>query len=433
MDQTGPIRRTLARARCLWLPVAAWTASVVLAAWLRRVPYSPDPLLNGYLEIVSGLIALTFAANALVRFRGTHDRISLILALGFLLSGLIESASRLASYRSLRAVPEAHLIVPMAWMTSRTLLATLMVAALAVERYIPHAREPDREIVGTMLIVGGVAYLTGVAYIAVPGRALIYPKALVPRPWDFLPAAVYLLATLLYWRRLASADSAFDRAVCLAAGLSVACHLAATQSQRPLDPPFALAQILKAASYTVALGGALLDNARLFDRVHHLATSDPLTGLANYRSLMDVLDNEIQRSGRTGRPFAVLLLDLDGLKSINDRHGHLVGSQTLQRLANILRVHCRSIDTAARYGGDEFALVLPESGEAAAQQVAARIGERLAHDSHEPVISVSVGIAVHPRDGGRVEELLRAADNALYAMKAHRAEKFSRQESPTST
>jgi diguanylate cyclase (GGDEF)-like protein len=145
-----------------------------------------------------------------------------------------------------------------------------------------------------------------------------------------------------------------------------------------------------------------------------LAVTDPLTGVANYRRLLDALDSEIRRSGRTGRSFAVLVLDLDGLKKLNDTYGHLVGSDALCRLANILRIHCREIDTAGRYGGDEFVLVLPETEFEAARRVADRISERLRTDGDEPSISVSVGIAVYPQDGRTIAELLSTADRALY-------------------
>jgi diguanylate cyclase (GGDEF)-like protein len=181
--------------------------------------------------------------------------------------------------------------------------------------------------------------------------------------------------------------------------------------------------VLTVSSYAVALGGALLDNARLFEQVRHLAVSDPLTGLANYRRLLDVLENETERTNRTGRPFAVLLLDLDGLKKINDRFGHLVGSRALCRLGAILRIHCRAIDTAARYGGDEFALVLPESEDAEAQQVANRIRVVMSEDEEQPKLSASIGISVYRGAGERIEKLLSEADQDLYAEKSRRVKR----------
>ena len=108
-----------------------------------------------------------------------------------------------------------------------------------------------------------------------------------------------------------------------------------------------------------------------------LAVTDPLTGLANYRRLMETLDSEIKRCDRTGRPCAILMLDLDGLKQINDAHGHLTGSRALCRVAEVLRTTCRSIDTPTRYGGDEFVVVLPESNREVAREVAERITARL--------------------------------------------------------
>jgi diguanylate cyclase (GGDEF)-like protein/PAS domain S-box-containing protein len=151
--------------------------------------------------------------------------------------------------------------------------------------------------------------------------------------------------------------------------------------------------------------------------VQLLAVTDPLTGLGNYRRLVEALDTEVKRTGRTGRAFAVLLLDLDQLKKINDRYGHLIGSQALCRLADVLRVFCRAIDTAARYGGDEFAVILPETTTAGARLVASRIRSRLATDSLQPPVSASVGVAVYPQDGETMEALLRTADRELHGMK----------------
>jgi diguanylate cyclase (GGDEF)-like protein len=149
-----------------------------------------------------------------------------------------------------------------------------------------------------------------------------------------------------------------------------------------------------------------------------LSVSDPLTGIANYRQLIDRLQAEIGRSRRTARSFAVLFVDLDGLKEINDRHGHLVGNRALCRVVDVLQISCRTIDIPARFGGDEFALLLPETDEAEAWQVGRRILELLARDSEKPLISVSLGVAIYPRDGETAEALLGAADRSLYDMKS---------------
>lgn len=158
----------------------------------------------------------------------------------------------------------------------------------------------------------------------------------------------------------------------------------------------------------------------LEDQLRLQASCDSLTGLANHRRLFDVLYAEVDRSKRTGRGFSLVLLDLDGLKQVNDRYGHLAGDRALCRLGQILKDCCRSIDTAARHGGDEFALVLPETGLGAATLVTKRICELLEGEAEEPALSVSVGIAAYPMDAETIGTLLYAADGALYAMKAKR-------------
>jgi diguanylate cyclase (GGDEF)-like protein len=396
------------------LGAAAFLAS---SAWLRHLPFSSEPIFYSYLQIVGSLLCFTYAANALVRFSGTRDRLTLIIAFGFVLTGVIETAGMLNFYNVLSSDSFIQGRVPLPWMVSRTLLALVLIAALIVERRVPNSHEPGREIAVALFAVVGVAYLTSAAYFGSPLEPSMHPRALLARPGDLLPAVLFGVAAVGFGRRLWHRASPIDRAFCIALWMNVACHLLATQSERLLDAPFLAAQFLKVISYALVLGGALLENARMFDQVRQLAVTDPLTGLSNYRTLINVMETEIQRSRRTARPFAVLLFDLDGLKMINDQHGHLVGSRAICRLANVLRIHSRAMDTAARYGGDEFAVVLPEAGEEAAVSVSKRICERLAKDGEFPRATVSVGAAVFPRDGETIEEMFDTADRALYGMK----------------
>jgi diguanylate cyclase (GGDEF)-like protein len=175
-----------------------------------------------------------------------------------------------------------------------------------------------------------------------------------------------------------------------------------------------------AAMLTLITTAVVSERRYVEHRLRALSVTDPLTGLANHRRLVSVLANEIERSGRTGQPFALLFLDLDDLKVINDEFGHLVGSNALRRLADVLRATCRAVDTPARYGGDEFAVVLPETDEREAQEVARRVAEELARDGQQPRLSASIGVAVHPRDGESAEALIGAADRILYLMKRTR-------------
>ena len=419
---TGFLRKDRGR-----LPVIGY--SLLLVLFLGAVLYSRYAHVVGapttylYLEVGGALLSFCYAANALVRFRGTHDRVALILAFGFVLSGMIETIGYFGLNDLLRAGQVALSHVPMGWMVGRTLLAVLLLAALAVERFLPTSRQPSRETAGALFVVAAAAYITSAAFIAAPATPIAKYGAFFSRPWELLPGALFGLAALFFYRRFQEKQknedeaSLYDYSLFLVALLNTACHFAALFSQRIFDGPFFFAELAKVTSYGIMLSGALIDQARLFDQVRSLAISDPLTGLANYRRLIAVIESELDRSRRTQRPFSIVLLDMDGLKTINDRYGHLVGSRSLVRLGKILRNHSRAIDTPARYGGDEFALVLPEAPKEIASRVAARIRERLAMEVEEPRLSVSAGIAAYPEDGDSAEKLLGAADRALYRMK----------------
>ena len=132
-------RAWLWRLRALWLVVGC-AAFVALSVWLRHLPFSSEPMFYSYLQIVGSLLCFTYAGNAMIRFRGTHDRRILILAFGFVLSGVIETIATFSFYNGVNASPGAQAYVPLAWMVSRTLLAMVLIAALAVERHIPKSR-----------------------------------------------------------------------------------------------------------------------------------------------------------------------------------------------------------------------------------------------------------------------------------------------------
>jgi diguanylate cyclase (GGDEF)-like protein len=185
-----------------------------------------------------------------------------------------------------------------------------------------------------------------------------------------------------------------------------------------------LAQIFMGVTgvMTLALSAMTSEYLVAEAQLRELVVTDPLTGLPNYRRLIEVMQAEISRSNRTEQPFAVVFFDMDGLKRINDDLGHLIGSRAVCRFAETLRASCRTTDTAARYGGDEFVAVLPDTDLDGARVVIKRVTERLAQDTDKPAISASAGVAVYPRDGGTPTTLLSAADRALYMAKAEKAD-----------
>jgi len=167
----------------------------------------------------------------------------------------------------------------------------------------------------------------------------------------------------------------------------------------------------------IGVGLDITQRKRSEEHIRFQATHDALTGLANYREFMDTLERELRRAERSHHSFTVLLLDLDDLKRVNDRFGHLTGNQALKRLAEVMKGQCRVTDLAARYGGDEFAVILIDSDQRMARHVAQRIEACVRENKEEPPISVSIGMAVYPADGRTAQDLLEAADQQLYGRK----------------
>ena len=199
--------------------------------------------------------------------------------------------------------------------------------------------------------------------------------------------------------------------------------LIALDRQPSAREPRLAASMLRAVRILLEPASVALDNALLLKRAEALSVTDDLTHLYNSRYLNLVLRRETKRASRSGRPLSLLFLDLDGFKGVNDTHGHLFGSRALVEAAAVIRSSARETDVVSRFGGDEFALVLPDTGGEGAFAVGERIRERIAAhtflvgDGLDIHLTASIGVATLPDVAASAEELVQAADKAMYRVK----------------
>jgi diguanylate cyclase (GGDEF)-like protein len=170
-----------------------------------------------------------------------------------------------------------------------------------------------------------------------------------------------------------------------------------------------------------AWAAAALENQKLAASVEKLAVTDDLTRVYNYRFLKTALRREIKRAARFRQDLSIIMIDVDNLKGYNDRHGHLRGSYLLREMAGLLAGAVRSWDLVAKYGGDEFTIILPQTGREGALTAAERLRQAIAEHAFplaaRGAITISLGIACFPHQGDNVTTLLQASDRALYRAK----------------
>lgn len=167
-----------------------------------------------------------------------------------------------------------------------------------------------------------------------------------------------------------------------------------------------------------------LENARNYKRINELVITDDLTGLYNSRQFGLLIENEVKRSCRYGEQFSLIFLDLDHFKKINDTYGHLVGSRILGEFGKLVGKHIRVSDLAARYGGDEFAIILPHTGKEQAVKMADNLLDAMretffvSDDNFAIKLTASFGVATFPLDADNRAGLIKSADSAMYEAKA---------------
>jgi len=299
---------------------------------------------------------------------------------------------------------------------------------LGLTLLLPGAHGRDEVALG---VVALVALVVATALIVAYDRTPMWLLALAPAGGSLLVGAVICFAGpeasaayALYfaWVIIAAANYLSRVATALHGIFAVAVYAAAIEiaGQGPAPAGLRLAMLAGTAAVAASVMAGLATRVReLVARLEEDANTDPLTELDNRRALRDQFARELARADRSRRPLALIVCDLDRFKLFNDAHGHLAGDDALRRVARVLDEVTRSAESVARMGGEEFAILAPDTDEAGAVALAERlriaIGREFADE--RPSLTISCGIAIHRPGGRAAADLFEAADRALYAAK----------------
>jgi len=424
-------------------------ALLLIAGYLvfRGYSWTGSGHLHTLLEAAATLLAFIVGAMALVRYYSRKSNTFLIIGTGFLGTGLLDGYHALVTseWLSLRLPSGLSSLIPWSWMASRFFLAFALLLSGWVWRRQAKLGEAGRLHERTVYLTTAAAALLSFlffAFVPLPPAHYLASSSPFHRPQEFIPALLFLIALIGYLKKGRWKNDSFEHWMVLSLIVSLVSQAVfMPSSSRLFDLEFALAHLLKNASYACVLIGLMISmysTYRLVEneiairltaeaKAERLALFDELTGLENRRSLQARIGQALAASRRHGWHGALLFLDLDNFKNINDSLGHSAGDALLQQVANRLAALVRSEDTVARYGGDEFVILLSEVADKPesvrdkswkiAEKVLASLGEPYRLGGHAYHVTPSIGIVLFPEAVETGEDVLKQADMAMYRSK----------------
>jgi diguanylate cyclase (GGDEF)-like protein len=414
---------------------------------LRGSSWTGSGHLHTVMETAATLLAFVVGAMALVHYYSRKSSTFLVIGTGFLGTGLLDGYHTLVTseWLNLRLPSGSSSLIPWSWMASRFFLAFALLLSGWVWRRKAKLGEAGRLHERTVYLTTVAAALLSFLFFAfVPLPSAHYHASSGPfhRPQEFIPALLFLLALIGYLKKGKWKTNSFEHWLVLSLIVSLVFQAVIMPSSSHLfDLEFNLAHLLKNASYACVLTGLMISMYSTYRQVENeaeirlaaeakaerLALFDELTGLENRRALQARIDHALAASRRHGWYGALLFMDLDNFKNINDSLGHAAGDTLLQQVANRLVALVRSEDTVARYGGDEFVILLCEVADEPdkardkcwkiAEKVLASLGEPYRLGDYSYRVTPSIGIVLFPDAAETAEDVLKHADMAMYRSK----------------